>query len=407
MDAVVVVVALALYPVAILTMMKLYVAGCAAAGVLCVGSYAQSGRAPVATLRSAWPVYAFWALIPASAFWSIARPDTLRASLTASASFVVFHLSLGLFRRQGPLWLSRVVLVTPHVWACVIGGILLRYGAVRATAHAMGDVVGSSANVGPAVTELTVPYLLCIVATQRHKRSWAIAALGSALFVVFASQSRGALLMLVATLALVALLFGRTLVAKTRRLVAMGVAVGVVAALLFMTLGADYLRGPLDRLTRSQILTSVVTEEVTVDEGDYLRTVMYLEGIAAIRADPWRGLGYNALGSIVEKAHGVRLVSHNIILTAWGELGAVGLALAVAIAAVGTRRIWRARARARRVDPRAFYWHTATLIAWIIALGHAQGRPQLNNPMFHVVVAAAFAAGSMRSFGSPNARHPG
>jgi O-antigen ligase len=189
-----------------------------------------------------------------------------------------------------------------------------------------------------------------------------------------------------------------------RRLLVLCAVVGLAGAVLVGTLGAGFLTVPLDRLAGSQMLSAAALDEPALDEGDYLRTVMYLEGIAAIRADPWRGLGYNALGSVVEAATGARLISHNILLTAWGELGATGLVLALMIAGVGTARVWRARANTRNVDPKAFYFHTATLIAWALALAHAQVRPQLTNPMFHVVVAAAFAAGSHHVTWSRDAR---
>lgn len=400
----VVVLGLALYPVAILTHMKVYVLGCAAVGVLCMVGYTWRGRAPTATIKLAWPVYAFWAMIHASAVWSIAPRDTLTGALTVSASFVLFHVALTLFRRRGSGWFTRVVLFTPHVWACVVGGSLIRYGSVRVTSTAMGHAVGSIANIAPAVTELTVPYLLYIAITDERRRAAAVMGVGSALFVVMASQSRGALLMVCATLALVALLFGQTLVAKVRRLLVLCAVVGLAGAVLVGTLGAGFLTVPLDRLAGSQMLSAAALDEPALDEGDYLRTVMYLEGIAAIRADPWRGLGYNALGSVVEAATGARLISHNILLTAWGELGATGLVLALMIAGVGTARVWRARANTRNVDPKAFYFHTATLIAWALALAHAQVRPQLTNPMFHVVVAAAFAAGSHHVTWSRDAR---
>ncbi len=88
-------------------------------------------------------------------------------------------------------------------------------------------------------------------------------------------------------------------------------------------------------------------------------------------------------------------------------MGLAGLALAAIIAVVGTRRVWIARSAARRVDARVFYFHTATLIAWVVALMHAQFRPQLSNPMFHVLAAAVFAAGVDAAPGSPDARHSG
>ncbi|MBT5532709.1 O-antigen ligase family protein, partial [Candidatus Poribacteria bacterium] len=277
----------------------------------------------------------------------------------------------------------------------------------RSNSAQMLAVIGSLSNQGPAVTELAAPYLFYLVVAEPRRRMAAFGAIGCALFLVVASQSRGALLLLGVTIALVAVLFGRTTGTKIRRTAALFVVGAGVVAAVWGVLGPGYFSEPIERLQNSRMFDASDIDIRSVDEADYQRTVMYLEGINAIRAHGVTGIGYGALPSYIEAIHGWRLISHNIIVTAWGEMGLAGLALALVIAVVGTRRVWVARASARRVDARAFYFHTATLIAWVVALMHAQFRPQLSNPMFHVLAAAVFAAGVDPAPGSSDARNPG
>jgi O-antigen ligase len=271
----------------------------------------------------------------------------------------------------------------------------------------MGAVIGSLSNQGPAVTELAIPYLLYIMVAEPRMRRAALGAMGCALFLAVASQSRGALLLLGVTVTLFVLLFGRKTATKIRRTAGLLVVGGGLLAVVWWTVGPSYFSDPVERIQTSFMLDVSTVDDPTMEGSDYQRTVMYLEGINAIRAHGTTGIGYRALASYIEANYGWRLISHNIIITAWGEMGLCGLALALIIVVVGTRRVWTARAAARRVDARAFYFHTATLIAWCIALMHAQLRPQLSNPMFHIVAASVFAAGVGGAHRSRDARHSG
>ncbi|MAF08930.1 hypothetical protein CMK11_00625 [Candidatus Poribacteria bacterium] len=407
MDQALVLLALAVYPIASVTRMKLYLFACGAMAVVYVISHVFKGTAPLATIRLGWPVYAFVALAAASTAWSIDRSGTLVSLTWLVASGAVFHASLTLFRRQGRAWMTRVALFVPVAWVCVAAWVILRWGSFRSTSVEMGAVIGSLSNQGPAVTELAAPYLLYMVVAEPRRRLATFGAIGCALFLVVASQSRGALLLLGVTVALVAVLFGRTTGTKVRRTIALAVIGAGVVAILWGVLGPAYFSEPIERLRNSRMFDASDIDIRSVDEADYQRTVMYLEGINVIRAHGSTGIGYGALASYIEDIYGWRLISHNIIITAWGEMGLAGLALAAIIAVVGTRRVWIARSAARRVDARVFYFHTATLIAWVVALMHAQFRPQLSNPMFHVLAAAVFAAGVDAAPGSPDARHSG
>lgn len=404
-DRTVLIVGLTVYPIAVLTQMRLFVIVGVGLGIVYALEHVRRGTIPWGALKGGWPVYLFAVLIPVSSLWSIDPAGTRLAAVVFLASFTLFHASLVMFRREGHDWFCQVLLVVPYVWLGVVGVVLARYGSLRVTSAEMGQAVGSLSNVAPAATELMVPYLLYVVVTQPRRRLAAVAATSCALFVALASESRGALLLLGVTVGLVALLFGRTAGAKVRRTAALVVVGGGLVALLVGILGPEYVRAPIERLKSSQLLNVTTVETPTLEESDYVRTVMYLEGVNAIRAHGTTGIGYYALASYIEAIHGWRLISHNIILTAWGELGIAGLTAALLIVVIGTRRIWIARSWARRVDAQAFYFHAATLIAWVVALTHAQFRPQLTNPMFHVLVAAAFASGSGASPGSRDARH--
>jgi O-antigen ligase len=89
------------------------------------------------------------------------------------------------------------------------------------------------------------------------------------------------------------------------------------------------------------------------------------------------------------KRHGRGDISHNIFITAWGEMGLPGLLVLFWLmwsVFLGTRKYLKINVGPQKDKMLA----AATLAALVVAFLHAQSRPFLSNPMIPVLLAQAY-----------------
>ena len=380
------------HPLAALTQHKFfYLIGAATGGAAFMYAIAR-GRLDLSPLLRSKAIYLLLLLPFFSVLWSRYPAATSVRALHFSVFIVVYyfaHTSLYVGRRE---WLYGVCQALSYLFVALSVGIMARYGAVRANSKEMAAIFGSFAGNSAAAAVLCLPFLLANL-FRGKARLLGVGAIPACVAVVLLSQSRGAYLMLVAAAFLMCILFSRDWRTARRNALAT-VALLAVMALFVGLLGYKKTIGPALRRVHASQLPRLLTGERPIRRAssDYKRAMFYYGGLEIIRGYPLTGIGYGAVKQYLISRYGVGSVSHNLIVTIWGELGLFGLVVFGWAAISAMWRCWRARQAAIKGSPDDFYFYSAALVAFMIAVFHGQFRPMFTQPMFFVVLAALASA---------------
>jgi O-antigen ligase len=355
--------------------------------VVSVRGEGRSIGALTRTVSPGFPVFAFFGLTFASILW--AEYPSHAFSWAITDGFYPAFLALALIAaREDRGWILATVAVLPTVCLASFGYLLLAYGSIRPESLTMLDSVGAVSDTFPALCLLCVPFLAMPFAGGPGGRVPATVGLVAALAVVILSGSRGALLLILPVVVLSALFLGSDLRQRASVAAKLSVAVAAVVAICLL------LAPQLTVFTRSEALfgsnpfTGKLPEEKFRAEEpppvpDYPRLLTYREGVRMVAENSVIGAGYMGLRPRMEEVYGRPTSSHNLIITAWGELGLPGLLALLWIIWAGLLGLWRGRS-----DP----FVLAAGVAFLVAGAHAQVRPQLSNVMLYVVLAVLLTA---------------
>jgi O-antigen ligase len=187
--------------------------------------------------------------------------------------------------------------------------------------------------------------LLTGVATQVWKRFRAgplllFAPIALGLPTLAFTQSRGALMGLVAGMAVIVVL---SLADKQLApLVVLMTLVAAVVTVVVMSIPAQQTQEFLTRVTHTQL-------SVTNNAEDFGRTAIYHVALQTMSQHPLTGVGPLAFGKIMEHSalsasfQGGAITAHNIYLETFLSVGPLGLIAFLWICAGAARRLWRAR----------------------------------------------------------------
>lgn len=372
------------FPLAVLSRFTLFFALAAASvyavSLLClIGGLNLNAR----RLAAGMPAFLLFALMWLSLLWSDYPEETFFRAQVAMGFLCLFTLALLAFQRGSFRWFFRTCIILPYICLGAFMAVLALFGSIRVASPTQADAVGSFSNLAPALALLCLPFLIYLFRGGGGSRLAVGGSMVSVIAVTLLSQSRGAYLMLGVTLVLIVLLFGRGVNVKAASAIKLLFVAGFALLIIVVAGGYENTFGAVaERFQASQILD--LDSTATAGEADYSRQAMYLGGIETIRDEPLTGIGYGGLAERMNDAYGFRLASHNLILTAWGEMGLLGLLLFIWLTSATVSRAWESRRQSE--------FYRAALVAVIVALLHAQIRPQLENPMFWVVLAVALAA---------------
>lgn len=369
-----------------------------AAGLAVLVTAKREGRTFGDLLRAilpGLPVFAFFGLALTSAVWAEHPTHALRWAVTDTFYPAFFSLALlGMGDRRR--WLKATVVALPIICLLAFGWLLLSYGSIRPTTLAMWNRVGSVSDTFPALCLLCIPFLVLSFTGRggwKPHRAAAGCGFAVAVAVVVLSGSRGALLMLLAALFLSSILLGK---GNTGRLILSAKIVAGTTAIFLICLS---LAPQLTVFERSESLlgrnpfagelpTAKFERGKPPPVADFERSLMYREGVTMVTENPVLGAGYMGLMPRMEEVYGRATGSHSIVITAWGELGIAGLLAALWIVWAGLRGIWKGKR-----EPLIL----ATGVAFIVAVGHAQIRSQLDNAMLYVVLAVLLVASTRKT----------
>ena len=337
-------------------------------------------------------VYLFFALPLASTLWSRYPDETLWYGSLVLVNIGIFHLASKANTHSMDQLISSLVIIVPLVMAFTFVLIYYKYGTVRADSAAIKDEIKSISNAGPALVVLCVPYLLAFQSLA-FKKSQVWFALVACFIVVLLSQSRGGLLMAVIALFLSLYFYPGSINARLLKILKWGGASLAILVVVLFFVGYERAIAPvIERFEQSQLFAGEGLTSPSKDAGgDFGRALMYSEGINAIYQEPISGIGYYSLMRFMEERNsiGFGTVSHNLIITAWGEMGLAGLFVLIWLVwsiMNGLRRCLKSDGLTHREKLLA----SATLVAFLVAIAHAQFRPLFSNLMFPIILAQAY-----------------
>ena len=147
----------------------------------------------------------------------------------------------------------------------------------------------------------------------------------------------------------------------------------------------NYTMPMFERFKTSQMLNIDNLKEPDPEKEDYGRTIIISEGIRAIHERPLLGIGYGGLKGYIENHYGRGRISHNIIITMWGEMGLPGLLSLLWIIWVIYIGIYRFRI-SKTTTQKEKILASATCVALLLAFINAQFRPFFFNPMIPIIL---------------------
>ena len=337
------------------------------------------------------PVYLFYTLPVINTLWSQYPHETLFRGASVLINIFIFYLSAHANWHSHFTSIQRLVLWVPGTLLLSAVMIFANFGTFRSS-----DVTGSYSNHAASFAILCVPFLLALRIINGKRRFYYMLGLSACVIIVFISLSRAALVLLGVSLLLsVFFVPGKLDVRVSRLLKWLSMVLGV-GGILVLLLGYDETVGRvIERITSSQVfdLRNLLYADETLD--DFWRAAMYSSGIAAIKEYPIWGIGYGGLIRFMELEYGYGLVSHNLVITYWGEMGLVGFAALVWF-------LWRiffmqiSMLRDQVLGRYEAFLIAAVSSASTIALVHSFFRPIESNYMFPVVLGVLFSLHTKR-----------
>ncbi len=301
--------------------LHIYVAACAAFLSLCL----FVARRPLVVKKSfilAGGIY----LVPLFSVFATSYPEETRVALLASS------VNIGL-AYMASYKLDREVLLRAIALVALSFSIMLFvssffvvavFGSLRPEGSQMAGVVGSFSNHASAIALLSLPYLFWARKYGLISKMIGNLAIVASVIVAVLSLSRAAFVILFMIVILTPFVLSRGAGSGILKAALICFSVLFLNLVSYLVWGENSLIAQLvTRFQESQVLSGGVIQP-SKDLYDYARAAMYFEGYK-MTLDYWPlGSGIGGLSAYMEERLGFGLVSHNILITAAGELGIVG-----------------------------------------------------------------------------------
>ena len=228
------------------------------------------------------------------------------------------------FHNKLPKKIALIALIFALVAFASSMSIILAFGSLRPTSGAMKDIVGSYSNGVSSIAILSLPYLFWAKKHRILKPRLVNFAIIACVYVTIMSGSRAALIMVGLTILCMQWVLHPKAIERAQKVLFVLLATFFIAIYSYLTSGADsVVYQTIQRLQASQIF-DLLGSAPNRDAGDFARVAMYSSGIMMIGEFWPLGSGLGGLAPYMEDTVGFGYVSHNILITAFGELGMVG-----------------------------------------------------------------------------------
>lgn len=322
--------------------------------------------------------------------WSTYPDETLYRASVVIVQIPVFLLTLAIVLNASLPNVYRFLVLYVTAFALVSICIFIVYGTFRPDTYAMKQVVGSFSNSASSTVLCCLPFFLM---NRRRALSNYVSygLVGLSVAIIVLSQSRSALGLLVIAIILT-LLFSPD--SKLNRI--MRFLFGVLCAsciFLYITssgFGNQVVGDTVTRFFDSQLISgsNILDSILNPDRSgqDYVRTLMYQQGLELIKNNWLFGAGFGTLKSVMADSVGRGTVSHNWIITSLGEMGVVCFLVLIYVLIQSLYYSLRASVN-RSLSPLDRVFPTQVFIGLSLLIMQGLTRPLFANPLFGVFLA--------------------
>ena len=303
--------------VVILTLMSL---------VVTIATDTMINRRSLVYFKRVGLILMFYALPMVSFIWSQWPSDTLLRSIIPMMNFGLFYLSLHANWYSGGRSLVHLANWVPVYFCSISIAIFAMFGSFRNTSDHMAEILGSYANHSAAIAILCMPITLSQISLRSAGVNLPTISLIACILIAILSQSRAAMLLSIFVLVAYAVIFGANSIERLKKLARLLAIFVPVIALMVIGLGYEStIGGVVERTTSSQVGEVLLGDSLDAREADLARAAMYAFGLEMIYEYPVTGAGFGGLYHFMQERLAFGIVSHNLIITFWGELGLIGL----------------------------------------------------------------------------------
>ena len=340
--------------------------------------------------REALPLLFLFLWFILSSSWSNHPIHSFITGIKTFGFMIVSLLAIEVFRQKGFKSLWVISIIFSYGIFFIFFYIFLKYGAVRQFGNPeMKSFVNFFSNKGTAIIIPCVPIVLYCLKMKIFNRLLSIGALASCYISISLSESRASLVLII--LATFGTIFA---ISENIKILFRYVCYSVIfIVLIFVVINSMEETNDLTKRVSSRFSNSALLSNESVEDGiqDYERIMMFIVAKDIIEQDPFWGVGYENFGFFMEKIYGSFVVSHNLIITTWAETGLMGLGFFVWLLLECGKNIRRQRRRFAEYHIKAPPFYGVLFVALALVLIHGMVRPQLNNPMFYLIIAACLS----------------
>jgi O-antigen ligase len=323
--------------------------------------------------------------------WSIMPTRSAFHAVLLIAFGLIFTISHTIFLKKRIVWFYNTIIYSTTIFSATFLTALLMFGSVRVSGGA-GELLGALSNRIPAVVLPFVPYLYGMWKIGR-KKVWVVITSVLVLFIVLTSESRAAYGITLSYLVLIPYFMSRQITRAIKHTLGLSLLGGIAVIGIYFLTGSQFLQPVLERFSESQLLQMEIGN-IKESGGDFARAAMFLEGYNIVTNSPLIGIGYKTFKVHMEEFYPFGIISHNIIISVWGEMGIFGLVSFVGMVSTAFWHTNRGQAVAQNSgEEEKWLFLGASKIALTVLLIHAMVRPQLSNPTFWIVLAACMGVG--------------
>lgn len=375
--------------------LSLYVVSVILAALVVLAAEMYESRGKIVFRSYDLAVVFLFAMPTFSYFWSIDRIGTMQRAPILLINILIYYIASRQRIGDAVALMLRLPLILPVLIGISFLMLAITFGTVRQSDPEVVRYVGSYSNIAAAFAVLCVPFAVLGAqrATQKLPFYIALAVIG---LIVILAESRASIVLYFGGLLLTVMMMpGRAEVKTARLLVLLAALFLTVVALAPLLANLQAVSSVIQRFAESQLFELGGAGMPLRDEGDFGRAVMYFEGFKIVRENWLMGIGYGALYARMEALYDFGLASHNLIITAVGEMGMLGLFSVVWALGAGVARLWRVRRdEAEDFDLRCAA--TVTIAAIAMAVVQAQFRPFHSHEMIPLLLAMAALLGRSR-----------
>lgn len=318
--------------------LHIYVATCIALTILLL----LTARRPLVVNRSFLLAGGLY-LIPLLSLITTSNVDVTRGALMALSLNIGLAFLASYNRNQEELPRSISILACSFSIVIFLTSIVIfsTYGSLRPIGAQMAEAVGSFSNHAAAIAILTLPYLFWADKYRFINKIVVRFAITASILIALLSLSRAAFILVLMVLLLMQLSLSRRIGGAIFKVAFICFGTLLINFVLYLIWGDSSLIAQVTSRFQDSQVWSIGISLPDRDLNDYGRAAMYFEGYQMLLEYWPLGSGFGGLAPYMEEKLGFGYVSHNIVITAAGELGLIGVIGYTFIFSTIVIRLWR------------------------------------------------------------------